>query len=100
MNKVKFSDMYLTSTVSVPKDTKHIYKALTVEQNTEFLEYIYNRIKSNPEILKKKPLLKSSINFKAKKTHETMYKEVQKILKKHNISFSSIYRDLYPKFVK
>jgi ABC-type Na+ transport system ATPase subunit NatA len=96
----KLSNLYILSTVAVPRDEAHLYKAMTVEENTKFIDFIYDKLKADESILTKRPLILNNLNFKAKISHKHKYKEIQVILKKYNISFSSLYRKLYQEFAE
>ena len=100
MARLKCSEIYITSTVSVPRDEKHRFKGMTIDENTSYLDYIQDRLQKDPSILIKRPLLKSTINFKARKSHEEVFKQIQEILSKYNISFSRVFRILYDDYVQ
>ena len=98
MKKQTMSDFYVTTTISIPQGDEDKYR-LSIDENTKFVDFIYDKIKQEPDMLKVKPEYRSIGNFKFHKTHTETFKDIKKILSKYHVSFSNIYRKLYSEFV-
>jgi hypothetical protein len=106
MSKKKMSDIYGVSTVVVPRGEEGKYKGMSVELNSQYLQFIHQRIKDNPEIcVDSCGARKVSVNFKYRKEFKPLYDEVLDIIREKKkerpdmkIQFSDIYRFLFDDF--
>lgn len=90
--------LYVNSTIGVPQGDEDKFK-LSIEENTKFVDFIYDKITQDPSLLKKRPHVTSIANFKIRKTHAEKFKKIQAMLKPVNLSFSKLYRQLYAEFI-
>jgi len=84
----------------VPAEHDKRYGKLSIDENIRFLQFIEQKLNSNPELLEGKFKLTAVANFRVPLKYGSLLERVRKKLKKHKVSFSVIYRMLFDEFLK
>lgn len=91
---------YCKTTIVLPKGMETRFPPLSMKSNVKFLQFMEKVLEEQPDLLIKKPSLTDRVNFRIPVESKQLFEGIKQKLKESSISFSSLYRLLYDKFVK
>ena len=97
MAKVVMQDYYICSSLTVPKSEKEKYKGMRIKHNTQFVEFILDKLKKDPSLQGRQEYY-IPINFKVKKSHKDKWDELRKILEEKHVGLSELFTIYFDEF--
>ena len=92
------NDLYICTSISASMEEIKDIKKLSIKENSEFLDYLYKQI--NETALPQFPVRKKNIPVRFFKDRSGKFEEVRKQCKSKNFSFSHLYKQYLPDFIK